>query len=189
VDDNDAWHEVEGFHLSLEERWTEFDNRGRRFFDLLDSNELDEAIRSDEPLGEKVNAFCLLSSMQEAKDMAYWVQINRTSDYAALLLAEFLLNAPPDHGRPRFRAARALELFEREIRDAALSAAGDAVSAAKEAGDPAGVPVNSDLIEAARKGTVEEYTRSTPYVKSEESRGLLLTEFRQFPRHGKVRLI
>jgi Predicted nucleotide-binding protein containing TIR-like domain len=182
VDDNDAWLAVEGFHPSLEERWIEFDKHGRRFTDLLDWDELEEGMRSDELPGEKVSAFCLLSSIQEGKDMAYWVQANRTSKYAALLLTEFLVNSPLDHGRPRFRAARALELFDSEVRDAALSAA-------KASGGPAKLPLNSELIEAARTGAVEEYTRVTSHVKSEESRALLLTEFMQFPRHGEVRLV
>ena len=182
LDDNDAWQGVEGFHPALQERWIEFDAHGRRFADLLDSDELGEARMSQEIFGPEVSAFCLLSSIQEGKDMPYWIQLNRTSEYAALLLTEFLVNSPLEHGRPRFRAARALELFDSEVRDKALSAA-------RTAGGPAGLPVNAELIDAAQARTVEEYTRATPHVKSEESRALLVTEFMQFPRYGEVRLV
>jgi len=71
VDDNDAWLRVEGFHPSLEQRWIEFDKNDRKFSYLLDWDELEEARRSDEIPGEKVGAFCLLSSIQEGRDMAY----------------------------------------------------------------------------------------------------------------------
>jgi len=180
VDDNDAWQSIEGFHPSLQERWTEYDSHGRSFTDLLDREELDEARRSQELLTKEVSAFCLLSSIQEGKEMAYWVQVNRTSQQAALLLAEFILNSP--HERPRFRAARAFELFDREASEKALSAA-------EEAGGPADLPLNSELIDAARKHSVEEYTRTTKLIKNEEIRALLLTEYMQFPKYGQVRLI
>lgn len=181
VSDNDAYQDVDGFHPSLEERWRDYDRGGRRHTDLLDREELEEARRSDELPPRDVRAYCLVSSIQEAKDMAYWVQMNRSSRDAALLLTEFLLNSPADHGRPRFRAARALELFDPTVRD-------EAVNVGMAANDSM-LPVNRELLEAARVGNVEGYTRATPHVKSEESRSLLLTEYMQFPRNGFVRLV
>jgi len=49
--------------------------------------------------------------------------------------------------------------------------------------------LNSELIDAARKHSVEEYTRTTKLIKNEEIRALLLTEYMQFPKYGQVRLI
>lgn len=179
LDDNDEWQEI-GFHPSLQDRWAVYDSHGRTFTNLLDREELHEARTSPGLLAKEVRAFCLLSSIQEGKDMAYWVEANRSSHESAMLLAEFLLNSP--HERPKFRAARALELFDREANERALAAA-------EEAGDRAASPSRSDLINAARSHSVEEYTRTTPFIRNEEIRARLLADYMQFPRYGEVRLI
>jgi hypothetical protein len=113
--------------------------------------------------------------------MAYWVEMNRTSGDAALLLAEFMINSAVSHGRPRFRAARVLELFDEELRFAALAAA--------RSQSPSGVlPVNVALLDAVERLEVEQFTRTTEFIKSEESRAILLTEFMPLPSSEQVRL-
>lgn len=84
----------------MEDHWWQYNAGGRKHEDFLDREELDEARRSDATLEAEVSAFYLISTMQDAYDMAYWIQANRSIRKGALLLAEFLVNSPLDHGRP-----------------------------------------------------------------------------------------
>ncbi|TDU05838.1 putative nucleotide-binding protein with TIR-like domain [Streptomyces sp. 846.5] len=182
VSDNDAWQKVPGFTISFVDRWTEYDENGRKHEDLLDRSELDEARRGAEQLGSRTSAYCLISSVQEAYDMAYWAMRCRANRNAASLLTEFLINSPFDHGRPRFRAARVLEMFDANLREEALNAA-------QSAGGRAALPLNADLLKAARSLGVEEYSRSTELIKSEDSRQQLLIEISTLPKMDEVRLL
>lgn len=180
VEDNGAWHHVHGFSISFADRWKEYKENGWNHEDLLDRGELDEA-RDAESLGGSVLAFCLISSVQEAWDMAYWAMRCRTSKGAARLLTEFLINSPFDHGRPRFRAARVLEMFEPHLRDEVLNEA-------ESAGGRAALPLNTALLEAARSLNVEGFSRTTVFIKDERSRTLLFEEFETLPKMDEVRL-
>jgi len=174
VSDNEAWRGVRGFGSPLLARWDQYLKGGRRYQDLLDSDELDEARWSDPPLTREICAFGLISAIQEAKDMAYWVEVTRESEDAALLLVEFMINSPLSHDRPRFRAARALELFDDAQRSTALAAARSQSSSVM-------LPVNDALLKAVERREVEQFCRATELIESEESRAILLTEFMVFP--------
>lgn len=179
VADNDAWHEVHGFGISFEDRWKEYDQNGRKHEDLLDRGELDDA-RSAQ-LSNSALAYCLISSVQEAHDMAHWAMRCRGNKGAGELLTEFLINSPYDHGRPRFRAARVLEMFEPGIREEVLNVA-------QSAGGRADLPLNAKLLDAARSLSVEEFSRATELHRDEQSRNTLMAEFAKLPKMDDVRL-
>lgn len=75
-----------------------------------------------------------------------------------------------------------MKLFDDDLRELALDAA-------ERAGGPTTIPVNAELLAAAKAKSVDAFTRTTGLVKSEESRALLLTEFMSFPKGGQVRLL
>jgi hypothetical protein len=167
------WMNVADFETLAGRQLETYRRSGWDFRELLDAEELEDLEKANlhDPLEV---AFCLASAVQHKKDVPFWFPRSASNpETTARFLVQFIQNAPLDHERPAYRAARLLELLPALARKEALEVFAREVDANDLAEKV------REIVSAIREREVVELVERTTYLTDYVKRDLM-NEFRNY---------